>query len=252
MPMSDWARTSLLDVAGKLIESDESRLRSMFGARGIDRFMHRQRTPGQFSAYQVWCVAMLESWLRNHPVKLPQLESKDISATSPSRRAVARLDAHTFLLFPKPAEIPSQTTNTRKFSTIPGRTSRYRRPISRDLRHCGAQRCFVCGKRPFWISASRNSTACESSAWHGRSSRLTYDRDQTIWMDIRTMTRAERVWSMARLWPHAIGVVSNRRLAKPLRPTRFAASNSELNVSAPIEPHRRGGESRSFELIHAV
>jgi glycosyltransferase involved in cell wall biosynthesis len=53
-------------------------------------------------------------------------------------------------------------------------------------------------------------------------------------MNIRTMTRAERAWSMARLWPHAIGVVSNRRLAKPFRPTRFATSDSEMNVSDPI------------------
>jgi asparagine synthetase B (glutamine-hydrolysing) len=64
LPLSDWARTSLLDVAGKLLESDDSRLLAAFGGDGIGRFMARQRTPGQFSPYQVWCTAMLESWLR--------------------------------------------------------------------------------------------------------------------------------------------------------------------------------------------
>jgi len=73
LPMSDWARASLLDVSAKLIEGEDSRLRSMVGSAGLERFLKRQRTPGQFSTYQVWHVAMLESWLRRHPVKLPSL-----------------------------------------------------------------------------------------------------------------------------------------------------------------------------------
>src|ERR1700741_1917559 len=35
MPMSDWARTSLLDVASKLVETDDSRLRAALGPDSI-------------------------------------------------------------------------------------------------------------------------------------------------------------------------------------------------------------------------
>jgi asparagine synthase (glutamine-hydrolysing) len=73
LPMSDWARNSLLDIAGKMIESDESRVKAAFGAAQISRFMARQRTSGQFAAYQVWAIAMLESWLRHHPAKFSSL-----------------------------------------------------------------------------------------------------------------------------------------------------------------------------------
>ena len=233
MPMSDWARTSLLEVAGKLIESDESRLKSMFGVRGIDRFMRRQRAPGQFSAYQVWCVAMLESWLRNHPVKLPQLESKDISATSPSRRALAPLGAHTFLLFPQPAEIPSRTTNT-TILDYPGADE----PLSQaDIERLAPLRgaTVLCLREAPVLDFGFDEFDRLQELGAARVIfPHPYDHDQTMTMNIRTMTRAERAWSMARLWPHAIGVVSNRRLAKPFRPTRFATSDFEMNVSAPI------------------
>jgi asparagine synthase (glutamine-hydrolysing) len=73
LPMSDWARTSLLGVAGAMLESEDSRLREALGPNAIARFMTRQRTPGQFSTYQVWALAMLESWFRHHPAKLPSL-----------------------------------------------------------------------------------------------------------------------------------------------------------------------------------
>lgn len=73
MPMSDWARTSLLDVASKLIASDDSRLRAALGSDAIDRFMKRQAAPGGFVAYQTWALATLESWLRHHPAIIPSL-----------------------------------------------------------------------------------------------------------------------------------------------------------------------------------
>jgi asparagine synthase (glutamine-hydrolysing) len=73
MPMSDWAKTSLLEVASKLIEHDDSRLRSALGPDAIRRFMARQRTPGSFFTYQVWAVVALESWLRHHPAVIPSI-----------------------------------------------------------------------------------------------------------------------------------------------------------------------------------
>ncbi|WCS26434.1 asparagine synthase (glutamine-hydrolyzing) [Methylobacterium sp. NMS14P] len=71
LPLSDWARTSMLQVAGGMLEDPDSRLRAVFGSEGIARFLGRQRSPGNFSPYQVWGVAMLESWLRHHSVDLP-------------------------------------------------------------------------------------------------------------------------------------------------------------------------------------
>ncbi len=73
MPMSDWGRTNLLNIVSQLLESDESRLRGAIGEEGVNRFLTRQRTPGNFAAYQVWAVAALESWLRHHPATVPQL-----------------------------------------------------------------------------------------------------------------------------------------------------------------------------------
>ena len=36
--------------------------------------MARQRSSGGFSTYQVWALAMLESWLRHHPATIPTIE----------------------------------------------------------------------------------------------------------------------------------------------------------------------------------
>jgi glycosyltransferase involved in cell wall biosynthesis len=71
LPMSKWARESLLQVCGQLVESDDSRLQAAFGSQAIERFMSRQRGANGFSAYQVWALAMLESWLRHHPARIP-------------------------------------------------------------------------------------------------------------------------------------------------------------------------------------
>ena len=70
LPMTRWGREELLDVAGRLLETDESRLRASLGSEAIARFMRRQRGAG-FSTYQVWALAMLESWLRHNRNELP-------------------------------------------------------------------------------------------------------------------------------------------------------------------------------------
>lgn len=72
LPMSRWGRELLLNTASKLLESDDSRLRDALGSGTIARFMTQQRGRG-FSTYQVWGLAMLESWLRHHPGRLPKL-----------------------------------------------------------------------------------------------------------------------------------------------------------------------------------
>ena len=87
LPMSDWGKNSLLDVAGRLLESPESRISATFGAEGIKRFLTRQRTPGSFSTYQVWSAVMLESWLRAHPAELPSLSGAVSSSVQQSFEA---------------------------------------------------------------------------------------------------------------------------------------------------------------------
>lgn len=75
IPMSRWGKEPLLNVASRLLENDDSRLRSALGSAAIERFMKRQRGLGGFSTYQVWSIAMLESWLRHHPARLPSTKT---------------------------------------------------------------------------------------------------------------------------------------------------------------------------------
>ncbi|MGZ3278351.1 MAG: asparagine synthase (glutamine-hydrolyzing) [Caulobacteraceae bacterium] len=75
LPMSDWARTSLLDVGSKVLLADDGRLANAFGRERIKRYVEQQALPGQFSAYQMWGVVMLESWLQKHPAVIPDVGS---------------------------------------------------------------------------------------------------------------------------------------------------------------------------------
>lgn len=74
LPLSDWARASLLKVASEMLDSEESRLRSAFGSDRIDSYMSRQRSPEHFVPYRLWGVLMLESWLRHRPTLIPDLQ----------------------------------------------------------------------------------------------------------------------------------------------------------------------------------
>lgn len=80
LPMSDWARNALLDTATRLLDTDESRIASGFGKASVSKFLDRQRSAGGFSAYQVWAVATMESWLRHHPAILPDVGPQQASA----------------------------------------------------------------------------------------------------------------------------------------------------------------------------
>lgn len=74
LPTTEWARSSLLKASSELLKSEDTRLLPLFGRDRIDWFLRRQRTPGQFSAYQVWALATLESWLRHHSLaEVPDL-----------------------------------------------------------------------------------------------------------------------------------------------------------------------------------
>ncbi|MGI3903988.1 MAG: asparagine synthase (glutamine-hydrolyzing) [Janthinobacterium lividum] len=83
LPMSDWARGSLLNLASELLGAD-SRLTPLFGRDGLTRFLERQKSPHGFSTYQLWAVLMLESWLRHHPATVPDLTDRRPARPVPS------------------------------------------------------------------------------------------------------------------------------------------------------------------------
>lgn len=85
IPMSRWGRDALLGVASTLLEGEDSRMRQALGAKAMNRFLARQRSKDGFSTYQVWSLAVLESWLRHHPATL-----QDIPEALRSTRSRAR------------------------------------------------------------------------------------------------------------------------------------------------------------------
>ncbi len=85
LPMSRWAKNELLAVTAKSLESDDSRLAAAVGREAITRFMRRQRSVGGFAAYQVWALAMLESWLRHHPARFPRAKVQEGVVTQRGR-----------------------------------------------------------------------------------------------------------------------------------------------------------------------
>jgi asparagine synthase (glutamine-hydrolysing) len=88
LPMSQWAKTSLLAVAGQLLEAEDSRLAAWLGRDSVSRFMARQRSQNGFAAYQVWTLAMLESWLRSHPARTPRQSAPAHVIAAPPASAV--------------------------------------------------------------------------------------------------------------------------------------------------------------------
>src|SRR5581483_4806018 len=74
IPMSGWGRGALLQVLQKMLQPSESRLARMIGTERAGAFVEQQ-SQAAYSTYQIWAVCTLESWLRHHRVKLPQLDT---------------------------------------------------------------------------------------------------------------------------------------------------------------------------------
>jgi asparagine synthase (glutamine-hydrolysing) len=110
IPMSRWGRDALLGVASQMLESDDSRLSHALGQEAINRFLKGQRGFGGFAAYQVWAIAMLESWLRHHPAKLPAFAapSRLAARSSPAARPPAR----------SPSTLSAWQLDTRLFAVL--------------------------------------------------------------------------------------------------------------------------------------
>src|SRR5260221_8036016 len=95
LPTTLWGKEEQLRVAEVLLMGPESRLRAAFGHRSLDDLLARQRSLVGYEPYRLWAVAMLESWCRHHPVKLPELAPGERRirgrASAPSEHSVDSL-----------------------------------------------------------------------------------------------------------------------------------------------------------------
>lgn len=105
LPMSRWGKEKLLGAARKLLLSEESRLRVTLGSDAMEAFMRRQSSHRGFATYQVWSLAMLESWLRHHPARLERVAGAVRSARGPRhgpRLRAIRLQPDVFAILEAP------------------------------------------------------------------------------------------------------------------------------------------------------
>lgn len=256
LPMSDWARTSLLDVAAKLVESEDSRLHAMFGTKGIERFMRRQRMPGQFSAYQVWCVAMLESWLRHHPASLPAISESQARGRGQKGLVATSVGKDTYLLFEHPGDAATQDelepvfeflsavlpNEIRTVETIADLTTlrfpEWGEPIGDDDAHKLTRlrgSTLLCLEKETALNIDFEE--CSKLQRLGIARLIfphPYQHEHYGGIEIRRVTRMTRWRSIFKLMRHVVGVISNRFWGKLFRTIRFSIPKPGLNVSAPI------------------
>jgi len=90
LPMSQWARSGLLSAARELLVSEDSRLRAALGLDAMQAFLQRQNAWRSFATYQVWALAMLESWLRHHPARLQEMTQAVEAARASSQTQMMR------------------------------------------------------------------------------------------------------------------------------------------------------------------
>ena len=120
IPMSSWGQPRILAVCRDLLEGDDSVLRSALGAERIGRFFARQRAAGGFSTYQVWALAMLESWLRHHPVTVPKLEIMRVPSVSSGPPMDASGELHALPLGGSVLAIVPNSALPSEASRVPG------------------------------------------------------------------------------------------------------------------------------------
>lgn len=268
LPMTDWARNALLGTAGNLLESDDSRLAAAFGREGIERFFQRQRAEGSFSAYQVWNVATLESWLRHHPAVLPdvserQVRSRAVAEPSPMVHpirgglfVVGTISAQDLSdEIDAPVKIPSCVTNyVLRAAEEPGL-----RPLEGELQSVP----FADLSQPLSVSDTTRLQRLNGAIV------VMLDREAILKLDhaaISTLRslgvrriayadpftdevmceidfrndRSGRLSRLLKLWRERIGVFSNRRLAKRLmksQPLHFGPGHQLYSGHLPAIRH---------------
>jgi asparagine synthase (glutamine-hydrolysing) len=272
LPMSDWARSTLLDTTGKMLESDDSRLRQAFGSQGVARFMERQRIPGQFSAYQTWAVAMLESWLRHHPAKVPSFDEHRARGTSSPVQVeryalnVVPIGNHIYLAARGDADGPIAPARDPAFNAIPVEVTC--RAI--ELRHSADKQPVSTAasfRLPDWgaplvpetiarredlrgatlIFLDEDAARCfdyfeyEKAMALGVASvifRNRYKAGELIEFEIRYFTTFGRIRALIKLFTKRVAMVSNRRLFRLLGSRRFHRAEGlyQTDVIVRIDP----------------
>ena len=81
LPMSHWARANLRDVGMPMLDAEDGRLASAFGQEAIKSFITSEVPSEGISLARLWTIAVLESWLRHHPAKMPELAAERRAAT---------------------------------------------------------------------------------------------------------------------------------------------------------------------------
>jgi asparagine synthase (glutamine-hydrolysing) len=268
LPMTDWGRTSLLNVATDLLEAEDCRVLPLFGREGIGRFLARQWTPGEFSTYQVWALTMLESWLRHHPAVVPDLTfrrpkpnasetaerpspSEEPSEPSPKILTAARVSKRLWLVSMRGADQPGDPRQGANWQDLPA-ALRWR------IDELGAeQACIDTRMLPAWgKSVSPAEQECLGDltgsclAFLDADARAKVDyselckfsrlgvarlifagRNAGETEEIRLQPKSlkKRLLHSARLLLHSRARIANRRLyVWPLCTTRFQALDSKL------------------------
>lgn len=272
LPMSDWARTSLLGVAGAMLEREGSRLREALGPEAIARFMTRQRSPGQFSTYQVWAVAMLESWLQHHPAKLPSLAQHGLRSHSVQHSASAPVDETVLHALPvgggvfvvgagsRAAEKPERECSG--FTWVPPEAVSKILELVQEGSEASASAAPAL-KLPNWgrplplggsedRDALRGSTLvfldpdAESFFDYPESRKLmrlgvarvvfrrAYVQGELRDIELRDVARLGRIRNAVKLWPHRVAVVGNDGWMRLLGARRFGTSPDGRNSTDVI------------------
>jgi asparagine synthase (glutamine-hydrolysing) len=266
LPMSDWAKKSLLDVASTMLSGDESRLAQGLGPQGINRFLGRQRTATGFSSYQVWAAAMLESWLRKHPVKWPALEG--LSQASAKRAARTAMFAHqgednTWVVTRHGSSVPFDvpvpaTKNQKAFAALFGFQS-LAHPKSSPIKDTApsiqlpewtealtdqgrSKLAPLAGSQLFFIDIEERENfdyaALSRLADLGVRkliARTPYSLKEFDEINLKKLPKSKRALGLLRLWRHRIASVANRRLARVgLKSLPFSHQEGERHVVAGI------------------
>ena len=66
LPGSDWGGREVRHIARSLLLSEDARLATCLGRDAIRGFLEQES-----DVHRQWALAMLESWCRHHPAKLP-------------------------------------------------------------------------------------------------------------------------------------------------------------------------------------
>ncbi len=85
LPMDGWGKAALLPTTRTLVLSPQSALRQFIDPTRLDQFLKTQEQ--NFSAYRVWSLFILETWLQEHPY---QALEAPLGAVRPTQSAVPR------------------------------------------------------------------------------------------------------------------------------------------------------------------